>query len=174
MTISDSILACDVTLCQRSCQYLCCEPCAANGQSLHPHTETINSTSSSSTPAAAAAAAAVRTSFPLQHSLGCLICKNSGSRLKTCLQACCNILAGLKAEQGAPTGGLAGIQIIAWGARQAGVVDPGDEGVLRQGLSQNGTVASLRLHAQGHRLQAPQAQPAVKGAQDGALCILQP
>ena len=94
--------------------------------------------------------------------------------MTTCPLACCNLLAGLKAEEGASTGGLAGIQVVAWGACQAWVVDLGDEGVLRQGFSQNGTVASLYLHAQGHGLQAPQAQPAVKGAQDGALCILQP
>ena len=93
--------------------------------------------------------------------------------MESCLLARCNLLASLKAEEGASTGGLAGIQMVAWGACQARVVDPGDEGVLRQGLSQNGTVASLRLHAQGHGLQAPQAQPAVKGAQDCALCVLQ-
>ena len=62
---------------------------------------------------------------------------------------------------------------MAPGPRQARVVDLGDEGMLREGLSQDGAVACLSLHAQRHSLQATQAQPAVKGTQDGALSILQ-
>ncbi len=83
------------------------------------------------------------------------------------------LLASLKAEEGAATGGLGSIQVMAPGARQARVVDLGDEGMLREGLSQNGAVACLSLHAQRHGLEATQAQPAVKGTQDGALSVLQ-
>ena len=92
-------------------------------------------------------------------------CQPTSTRLEA-------VLASFEAEKGTATGGLGGIQGIAWGARQARVVDPGDEGVAGQGLGQEGTVACLRLHAQRHGLQAPQAQPAVKGAQDSALSIL--
>lgn len=45
--------------------------------------------------------------------------------------------------------------------------------MLGQGLGQDGTVVCLGLHPQRHGLQAPQAQPAVKGAQDCTFCILQ-
>ncbi|KAA6423070.1 MAG: hypothetical protein FRX49_07058 [Trebouxia sp. A1-2] len=83
------------------------------------------------------------------------------------------LLASLKAEEGAATGGLGGIQVMAAGARQARVVDLGDEGMVREGLSQDGTVACLSLHAQRHGFQATQAQPAVKWTQDGALSVLQ-
>ncbi len=83
------------------------------------------------------------------------------------------LLASLKAEEGASTGGLRGIQVMAPGPWQARVVDLGDEGVLREGFSQDGAVACLSLHAQRHGLEAAQAQPAVKGTQDGALSILQ-
>ena len=83
------------------------------------------------------------------------------------------LLASLKAEEGAATGGLRGIQVMAPGARQARVVDLGDEGMLGEGLGQNGAVACLSLHAQRHGLEATQAQPAVKGTQDGTLSILQ-
>jgi len=83
------------------------------------------------------------------------------------------LLASLKAEEGAATGGLGGIQVMACGARQARVVDLGDERMLREGLSQNSAVACLSLHAQRHGLEATQAQPAVKWTQDGALSVLQ-
>ena len=82
-------------------------------------------------------------------------------------------LASLKAEEGAASGGLGGIQVMAPRARQARVVDLGDKGMVREGLSQNGAVACLSLHAQRHGLEATQAQPAVKGTQDGTLSVLQ-
>ena len=83
------------------------------------------------------------------------------------------LLASLKAEEGATTGGLRGIQVMTPGPRQARVIDLGDEGMLREGLSHDGAVACLSLHAQRHGLEAAQAQPAVKGTQDGALRVLQ-
>ena len=46
------------------------------------------------------------------------------------------LLASLKAEEGAATGGLRGIQVMAPGARQARVVELGDEGMLGEGLGQ--------------------------------------
>ena len=52
--------------------------------------------------------------------------------------------------------GVAGV------AGQARVVDEGDEGVSMQGLGQEGAGGCLPFHAQGHRLQPPHGQPAVK------------
>ena len=62
---------------------------------------------------------------------------------------------------------------MAPGPRQPRVVDLGDEGMVREGVRQDGAVACLSLHAQHHGLQATQAQPAVKGTQDGTLSVLQ-
>ena len=80
--------------------------------------------------------------------------------------------AGLKAEQGATVGGLAGMHVAPRVARCAGEVDPAHKRVGGQVGGDAGAVGDLALHAQGHGLQAPERQPAIKGAQAPALRIL--
>lgn len=81
--------------------------------------------------------------------------------------------AGLEAEEGAAGGGLRRVHGVPRAAAgQARVVDLGDQRVRGQPARNRVRAGGRTLHAQRHRFQPAQRQPAVEGAQAAALRVL--